>query len=57
MIQFNPGGFKSALVQKFDNKAADLSTYMNPEDVAQLMLQILQLPKALEVSEILVNRK
>ncbi len=57
VIQFNPGGFKSKLVQKFDGKDADLSKFMNPVDLATLMLQILQLPKSLEVSEILVNRK
>ena len=57
VIQFNPGGFKSDFVQKFTGKPADLSAYMNPEDLAKLLYFILELPKSVEVSEILINRK
>jgi len=31
--------------------------YMKPEDLATLMIQILELPKTVEVSEIVINRK
>lgn len=57
VIQFSPGGFKSRLVQKFTQEEADLSAYMEAADLAALMLSILTLPKSVEVSEILVNRK
>lgn len=57
VIQFNPGGFRSSFVQKFTKKDTDLSKYMRAEDVAGFMLQILQLPKSLEVSEVVLNRK
>lgn len=57
VIQFNPGGFKSRILQKFTKKAVDLSSYMEATDLAGLMLTILTLPKSVEVSEILVNRK
>lgn len=53
VIQFNPGGFKS----KAHGPNADISAYMNPIDLAKTMFFILQLPKQVEVSEILINRK
>ena len=31
--------------------------WMNPRDIAELMLYILKLPKKIEVSEIAINRK
>ncbi|MDP9196460.1 MAG: hypothetical protein M3O22_06835 [Pseudomonadota bacterium] len=57
MIQFNPGGFRSRLVQKFTGTDAGLNGYMDPADLARIMLFMLELPKSVEVSEILVNRK
>ena len=57
VIQFNPGGFKSDLVKKYDSQNVDLSAYMDPQDLARFMLHILQLPKSMEISEVLINRK
>ena len=57
VIQFNPGGFKSRIAEKATGKLGDLSAYMEPADLAELLWFILKLPKQVEVSEILVNRK
>mgnify|MGYP006290325579 CR=1 FL=1 len=49
---FYPGGFNSNLrggVQK--------EGYMDPADLAAIMLQILQSPRTLEISEIVIKRK
>ena len=58
VMQFNPGGMNTKLFKKYNGK--DLSfqdKLMNPRGVAELMLYILELPKRLEVSELLLNRK
>lgn len=58
VIQFNPGGFKSSFVQKFTKEEnVDFSGYMEPIHLAKTMYFILDLPKSVEVSEILINRK
>lgn len=57
IIGFNPGGFKSDLFEKATGKKADLDDYMEPKDLAEFMIQILELPKKLEVSEVIINRK
>ena len=57
VILFSPGGVKTNITRKFDDKGVDTSEFMEPKDLAVLMLQILQLPKSIEVSEILINRK
>lgn len=57
VIGFNPGGFKSALFEKATWTAVDLSPYMEPKELAKFMVQILELPKNMEVSEVVVNRK
>lgn len=57
IIQFSPGGFKSNHFQKATGKKADLSPYMDPKYLAQTILFILQLPKQVEISEILISRK
>lgn len=58
VLQFNPGGFKSSFYQRFTKKEADLNRYKNaPEHLATIMFFMLELPKSVEVSEILVNRK
>lgn len=56
-IQFNPGGFKSGIFEKATGQNVDLSKFMEPADLAQLMLTLLHLPKNMEVSEITVNRR
>lgn len=57
VIGFMPGGFKSKLFEKATGVKANLDPYMDPKDLAKLMIQILELPKKIEVSEIIINRK
>jgi NADP-dependent 3-hydroxy acid dehydrogenase YdfG len=58
VISFCPGGFKSKLFKKAtgtDNTTS--GRWMTAEDLAALIVQLLELPKNMEVSEIIVNRK
>jgi len=58
VIQFNPGGMNTRIVEKYNGeKIENPDEYMDPKDVAALMLYTLNLPKQLEISEITVNRK
>jgi NADP-dependent 3-hydroxy acid dehydrogenase YdfG len=57
VIGFNPGGFKSRILEKVTGVASDLSAYMMAEDVATALIQTLELPKNMEVSQIIINRK
>ncbi len=58
IISFCPGGFESKIFEKATGeKLQDLSNWMKPEDLARFMKQILDLPKNMEVSEVIVNRK
>lgn len=58
VISFCPGGFESKLIEKatgVDNTTS--GNWMTAEDLAELIVKILELPKNMEVSEIIVNRK
>lgn len=58
VIQFNVGGMNTRMHEKYNgNKIENPDEWMNPEDIAELMLNILNLPKKIEVSEITINRK
>lgn len=59
VISFCPGGFKSKLFEKAtgDDNTTNEGEWMRPEDVAMFIKQILDLPKNMEVSEVIVNRK
>lgn len=58
VISFCPGGFQSRIFEKATgNKLENLEDWMKPEDIAVLIKQILDLPKNMEVSEIILNRK
>ena len=57
VIGFNPGGFKSKIFEKGTGKKVDLTGYMEPAEIAKLLVHILELPKNMEVSDILINRK
>ena len=57
VIGFNPGGFKSKLFEKATGKKAELSSYMDPSYLAELLIKILELPKDMEVSDIIISRK
>jgi NADP-dependent 3-hydroxy acid dehydrogenase YdfG len=59
VISFCPGGFKTKLFEKatgVDN-TQDGSQWMKAEEVARCLKQLLELPKSMEVSEIIINRK
>ncbi|MBT3395079.1 SDR family NAD(P)-dependent oxidoreductase [archaeon] len=52
VIGFHPGGFNSNLREGIIKEG-----YMESKDLATLMMDILDLPKTMEVSEIVINRK
>lgn len=59
VISFCPGGFKTKLFEKAtgtDNATAQ-GEWMTARDVAVCLKQLLDLPKNMEVSEIVINRK
>ncbi len=58
VISFCVGGFKSDIAKKVHGQdLPDPENWMNPEDIAVFMRQILGLPKNMEVSEIIINRR
>lgn len=59
VISFCPGGFKTKMFEKatgVDN-TEDGSQWMKAEDVAKALKHTLDLPKNMEVTEIIINRK
>lgn len=57
-IGFNPGGFKSRLFEKATGEEVkDWDGWMEPSELAKVVVQTLELPKGMEVSEIIINRK
>ncbi len=58
VVSFMVGGFQSRLHEKVTNKPLERpEEWMPVEDVALCIKQILDLPKSMEISEIVVNRK
>ncbi len=58
VIQFNVGGMNTRMHEKYNGtKIENPDEWMDPKDVAEFMLQLLKLPKKMEVSEITINRK
>jgi len=58
VIQFNVGGMNTKMHEKYNGtKIENPNEWMNPKDIAKFMLNILNLPKNIEVSEITINRK
>lgn len=58
VIQFNVGGMNTRMHTKWTGKVIEHpEEWMNPADIADLMLHILKMPKMIEVSEITINRK
>jgi len=53
VIGFHPGGFNSNL----RGSGVIKEGYMDPKDLATLLLHILRLPRNMEVSEIIISRK
>lgn len=56
IIGVHPGGFKSQFHVKAKTKI-NLKHLMDPKEIASLALSLLALPRNMEVSEIIVNRK
>ena len=59
VISFCPGGFKSKLFEKAtgDDNTTNEGEWIKPADIAMFMKQILDLPKNMEVTEVIINRK
>ncbi|MDE6141706.1 MAG: SDR family NAD(P)-dependent oxidoreductase [Bacilli bacterium] len=58
VITLNPGGMNTNLFRKYDKSLENMADeWMNPKDIADIMLYILNLPKQVEVSEITITRK
>lgn len=58
VISFCTGGFASKIFEKATGqKNQDFTFWMKPADVALCLKQLLDLPKNMEVSEIVINRK
>lgn len=58
VISFLLGGFNSTMHQKVTGKPiTDPENWMRVEDIAAYLIQILELPKNMEISEVIVNRK
>ncbi len=58
VISFCPGGFESKIFEKATGrKNQDFTHWMNPADIALFMKQLLDLPKNMEISEVVINRK
>ncbi len=56
VISFCPGGIKTDLFKKAGAEV-EVDNWMDPTAIAQFIKQILELPKNMEVSEVLINRK
>jgi len=59
VISFCPGGFKTKIFEKVSgvNNDAEKGAMMSAADVARCLKQLLDLPKNMEVSEIIITRK
>ena len=58
VISFVPGGMASKNVENFNGKKlADPENWMNVNDMAMFMKQILDLPKNMQVTEVVIDRK
>lgn len=57
VISLCVGGMRTKMSEKLGAPVTDPENWMNPEDIAKFIKQILDLPKLIEVSEIVINRK
>jgi 3-oxoacyl-[acyl-carrier protein] reductase len=57
VISFCTGGMNNSMGEKVGIPMLDPENWMNPRDVAEFLKQILYLPKSMEVSEVIINRK
>lgn len=58
VIYVHAGGMNTKMHEKdYGLKIEDPSVWMKPEDVAGILLYLLELPKQIEISDITINRK
>lgn len=58
VISLCVGGFNSDIAKKVTgNEIPDPQNWMNPSDIAVFVKQITDLPKSMEVTEVVINRK
>ncbi len=60
VIQFNAGGMNTRFVEKYNGQKisdVDAKEWIDPKDMAKVLLMTLQVPKNIEISDICVNRK
>lgn len=58
VITFNPGGMNTNLFRKYDKSLDAMGKdWMDPKDIADIMLYTLKLPKQVEINEITITRK
>ncbi len=58
IITFNPGGMNTELFKRYDDNLIDFAKdWMNPSDIADIVLYVLNLPKQIEITEITITRK
>lgn len=56
VIGFCPGGIDTDFFEKYNHRREGQDDWMRPEEIAKLMKQLLDLPKKMQVSEIIINR-
>ena len=58
VIQLNIGGMNTRMHEKYTGKKIENpNEWMDPKDIANIILYTIQLPKNIEVSEMVINRK
>lgn len=60
VIQFNAGGMYTRFIEKYNGQKisdADPKDWIDPDDMAKVLMMTLQVPKNIEISNIAVNRK
>lgn len=58
VITFNPGGMNTQLFRNCDESLRNITKgWMDPNDIADIVLYILNLPKQIEITEITITRK
>lgn len=57
VITFNPGGMNTELFKRYDASLDFAKDWMNPNDIADIVLYVLNLPKQIEITEIIITRK
>lgn len=60
VIQFNAGGMYTRFIEKYNGQKisdADPKDWIAPKDMAEVLLYTLEVPKNIEISDIVVSRK